>query len=87
MYGGGIGYGGIPGRVLLGVGALTTVIASGHVGVVLGKQQVEQGGQWDLRELAAHELKKENTLCAVLKLPKDHKAALSGDSEFRCGEK
>jgi hypothetical protein len=29
-----------------------------------------------LRELAAHELKKANTLCAVLELPKDHKAAL-----------
>ena len=76
MYGGGIGYRGIPGRVLLGVGALTTVIASGNVGAVLGKQQVEQGGQWYLRELAAHELKKANTLCAVLELPKDHKAAL-----------
>ena len=39
MYGGGIGYRGIPGRVLLGVGALTTVIASGNVGAVLAKQQ------------------------------------------------
>ena len=29
-----------------------------------------------MRELAAHELKKANTLCAVLELPKDHKAAL-----------
>ena len=29
-----------------------------------------------MRELAAHELKKANTLCAVLEMPKDHKAAL-----------
>ena len=29
-----------------------------------------------MRELAAHELKKANTLCVVLELPKDHKAAL-----------
>ena len=76
MYGGGIGYRGIPGRVLLGVGALTTVIASGNVGAVLAKQELAKGGQWYLRELAAHELKKANTLCTVLELPVDHKAAL-----------
>ena len=29
-----------------------------------------------MRDLAAHELKKANTLCAVLKLQKDHKATM-----------
>ena len=41
MYGGGIGYRCIPGRALLGVGVLTTAIASGDVGAVMAKQQVE----------------------------------------------
>ena len=67
---------GIPGRVLLGVGALTTVIALGNVGAVLAKQPTDQDGQWYLRELVAHELKNARTLCAVLEMPKDHKAAL-----------
>ena len=76
MYGCGIGYRGIPDKVLLGVGALTTVIASGNVGAVLAKQELAKGGQWYLIELAAHELKKANTLCTVLELPVNHKAAL-----------
>ena len=74
MYGGGIGYRGVPGRVLLGVGALTTVIASGNVGAVLATSSLT--GEWYLRELAAHELKQFNTLCKVLELPVDHKQAL-----------
>ena len=44
MYGGGIRYRVIPGRILLGVGALTTVIASGNVGAVMAKQPTDQGG-------------------------------------------
>ena len=76
MYGGDIVYTGIPGRVLLGVGALITVIGSGNVGAIPTQQPADQGGQWYLRELAAHELKKANTLCAMLEMPKGHKAAL-----------
>ena len=68
MYGGGIGYRGIPGRVLLWLSALTTVIGSGNVGAILGKSS---SGQWYLRELDAHELKVFNTLCAVQELPTD----------------
>ena len=54
MYGGDIGYRGVPGRVLLGVGALTTVIASGNIGAALATDSLT--GEWYLRELAAHEL-------------------------------
>ena len=64
---------GIPGRVLLGVGALTTVIASGNVGAVLGRSAA---GQRFLRELDAHELKNFNTLCAVQELPENRSQAL-----------
>ena len=68
MHGGGIGYRGIPGRVLLWLASLTTVIGSTHVGAVLGQSK---DGTWYLRELDAHELKVFDTLCNVQELPKD----------------
>ena len=62
---------------------MTIVIASGNVGAVLAKQPADQGGQWYLRELAAHELQKANTLYAVPDIPKDHMAAFEGSRELR----
>jgi hypothetical protein len=72
MHGGGVGFRGIPGRVLLYLGALSTVIASGNVGAVLGW---DSAVGWYLRELAPHELKRANTLCQLQKLPPDQRHA------------